>query len=277
MPTNREAYFEAIKLGTPKPVTYFALQEVNGFDYLELTKHFDDAISNYQSFIESINRYLQGEMIEYVFNKAYFLSFPFYVDQNVLIPRQETEQLVLQSKTLIEEMFKGKQLKIADICTGSGAIGISLKRMLPEHDYYLSDLSKEAIRVSKINSESLTDQNRIHFIEGDMLEPFISQGLKLDVIVCNPPYIEDKNTIDERTWKQEPHLALLASPNTKYYKDLLKKAKKVLEPRYLIAFEIGEDMEEALKDLVIKYCPDCDFFFEKDMYGKTRFLFIKHQ
>ena len=98
MPTNREAYFEAIKLGVPKTVVDFALCETNGFNYLELTKRFDEECSNYSLFKESITRYINGEMIEYVFNKAYFLGETFYVDNNVLIPRQETEQLVVETK-----------------------------------------------------------------------------------------------------------------------------------------------------------------------------------
>ena len=272
MPTNREAYFGAIKLGIPKTVVDFALCESNGFDYLELTKRFDEEIRNYSLFKESINRYLDGEMIEYIFNKAYFLGEPFYVDNNVLIPRQETEQLVLETKRLIEEKFNGC-LDIADVCCGSGAIGLSLNRLLPSHKYYLSDISKEAIRVSKNN---LKNASNVSFLEGDMLKPFIERNIKLDVIVCNPPYIGSPDTIDKRTFEHEPHLALLANPNTKYYEELLKDANKVLKEKYLIAFEIGEDMKESMEKLVREYCPDDEFFFEDDIYGKTRFLFIKH-
>ena len=273
MPSNREAYFEAIKLGISKPIVYFALQEVNGFNNLELTTKFEEEIKNYSLFKESIDRYLCGEMIEYVFNKAYFLGSSFYVDKNVLIPRQETEQLVLETEKMIQEMFDG-QIDIADVCTGSGVIGLSLEKLLPEHKYFLSDISKEAIRVAKKNAEGL---DNVDFLEGDMLKPFIDKNIKLDVIVCNPPYIEDINTIDEKTFSQEPHLALLASPSTKFYEELLKNAPLILKKKYLIAFEIGEDMKESLEVIVKKYCPEDEFFFQEDIYGKTRFLFIKHR
>ena len=276
MPTNREAYFEAIKLGVPKAVVDFALQQINGLDYLELTKRFDDEIKDYSFYKESIKRFLNGEMIEYIFNKALFLSNTFYVDKNVLIPRQETEQLVLQTKELIDCMF-GSEISIADVCAGSGAIGLSLNKLLPNNSYYLSDISKEAIRVSKNNTNLLYLSSNTMLLEGDMLKPFIENSIKLDVIVCNPPYIDNINTIDKKTFEQEPHLALLASPNTKYYEELLKDAPKVLKEKHLIAFEIGEDMEEVMTKLVNKYCPQDEFFFQKDIYGKTRFLFIKHQ
>ena len=277
MPSNREAYFEAINLGAPKAIVDFALKEINGFDYLGLTTKFDDEIKDYPFFKESIDRYLAGEMIEYIFNKAYFLARPFYVNKTVLIPRQETEQLVLETEKLIKNELSKIQLNIADVCCGSGAIGLSLAKLLPESRFYLSDISKEAISVSKTNAKNLDLEPKIEFFEGDMLKPLIKAGVKLDVIACNPPYIKDIKTIDERTFAQEPHLALLADPDTKFYEELLRDAPQVLNEKYIIAFEIGEDMEESLETLIKKYCPNDEFYFQKDMYGKTRFLFIKHQ
>ena len=95
MSTNRELLFKYKKEGISDAVIYFALEECNGFDHLLLSQNLDKEIKDENRFVEAMNRYINGEMIEYVFNKAYFLSKPFYVDKNVLIPRQETEQLVL--------------------------------------------------------------------------------------------------------------------------------------------------------------------------------------
>ena len=125
MSTNRELYFRYKKEGIPDTVIYFALEEINGFNHVSLTNQFDEQIKDETRFIEAMNRYNNGEMIEYIFNKTYFLGKPFYVDNNVLIPRQETEQLVIESIKYIKELFKGK-ITIADICTGSGAIGVSI-------------------------------------------------------------------------------------------------------------------------------------------------------
>ena len=274
MPSNREAYFEALKLDIPKSVIEFALKEVNGFSNLELTKNFDEEITDYLFFKNAMDRYLNGEMIEYIFNKSYFLSTPFFVNKDVLIPRQETEQLVLRTIELIKEMFGDNKVNIADICTGSGCIGISIAKELNDNNYFLTDISKEAIRVAKKNAEELLGETKIKFLQGDMLEPL--KELKLDVIVCNPPYISDIKGIDEKTWKQEPHLALLAEPATLYYEKLLKEYVPIVNDKYLLAFEIGEDMKEKLMKLVDKYCPKATYFFENDIYGKTRFLFIKN-
>lgn len=276
MPSNRKAYFEALQLNIPKPVIYFALQEVNGFSHLTLSENFDKEIKDYSLFNDAINRYQKGEMIEYIFNKAFFLSKPFYLNKNVLIPRQETEELVLLSIEYIKDMFNESSINIADVCTGSGVIGLSILDRLPLNKYFLSDISSEAIEVAKQNAKNLNLTN-VTFLVGDMLEPFITGGIKADVLLCNPPYIENVETIDKRTFNQEPHLALLAHPCTYFYESIFKNYALVMSDKFLMAFEVGEDMEEKLITLINKYLPHCEYAFKKDIYGKTRFLFIKQQ
>ena len=273
MPSNREAYFEALKLEIPKSVIEFALKEANSFSSFELTKYFDDEIKDYSLYKNAISRYQNGEMIEYIFNKTYFLSEPFYLNKNVLIPRQETEQLVLRTVELIKEMFGDQIISIADVCTGSGCIGLSIAQRLPNNKYYLTDISKEALFVTEQNKKALCENIDISFLEGDMLEPLSESNV--DVVVCNPPYIENIGDIDEKTWKEEPHLALVAKPSTLFYEKVLKDFRRVCKNHCLLAFEIGEGMQEKLTKLVDKYCLNATYFFENDIYGKTRFLFIK--
>ena len=273
MPTNREAYFEAINLGVPKPVVDFALCEINDFDYLGLTKTFDDEIKDYSLFKESMERYIKGEMIEYIFNRAYFLQLPLYVDKNVLIPRQETEELVIGAKVMIDKIFEPfSKINIADVCTGSGVIGIYLKRMFKLSTVYLTDIDEECLKVAESNSKM--HHLPVNCIQGDLLSPLIEQNIKLDVLVCNPPYIGDKSTIDEQVWKYEPHKALLANPKTEFYERIFKDADKVMKENALLAFEIGEDMEDEICILVENYFPNSAYKLSKDMYGKMRFLFI---
>ena len=272
MPSNREAYFSALKKGVEKDIVNFALQEINGFNYSELSKHLDDEIKDIDKFNTAIDRYLAGEMIEYIFNKSYFLGMPLYVNKNVLIPRQETEQLVIRTKELIKEMFANKQITIADVCTGSGVIGLALKKDIENATIYLTDISKEALRVARKNTDVLNI--KANLFEGDMLVPLIENNVRCDVIVCNPPYIADTSTIDKKTWEQEPHLALLANPDTLFYEKVLKDYKKITNDKCILAFEIGEDMEESLTELIKQYCPSTKYFFAKDLYNKTRFLFI---
>ena len=253
MSTNRELYFRYKKEGISDAVIYFALEECNGFNHVVLTSKFDEEIKDEKRFVEAMDHYINGEMIEYIFNKAYFLGKPFYVDNNVLIPRQETEQLVLETVQYIKEKFGDKKITIADVCTGSGAIGLSIAERLKDDKVILSDISSKALEISKRNGEGL---NNVEYLEGDMLKPFIDRGVHVDVIVCNPPYIEDISTIDKKTWEQEPHLALLAKPCTFFYEQVLSNYQKVLNSRYGLAFEIGEDMENAMTKLIEKYCPN---------------------
>ena len=274
MSTNRELYFQYKKEGIPDTVIYFALEEINGFDHLSLTNNFDKEIKDENQFVSAMNRYQNGEMIEYIFNKAYFLSKPFYADKNVLIPRQETEQLVLNTARLIKNTFHNDNLKILDVCTGSGCIGISLAHIFTSSEIVLSDISSEALAVANrnIKEHQLTNTTTV---QGDMLKPFSDHVDRFDVVICNPPYIENEATIDEKTWKQEPHLALLAKPGTLFYERVLQDFLKIVSDEFIIAFEIGEDQEEALTGLINKYCQGCSFYFEKDLYNKTRFLYIK--
>ena len=274
MSTNRELYFQYKKEGIPDAVIYFALEEINGFNHLELTNNFDKEVKDESRFASAMNRYQDGEMIEYIFNKAYFLSKPFYVDKNVLIPRQETEQLVLNTARLIKDTFHKDNLKIVDICTGSGCIGISLAHIFNNSEVVLSDISNEALEASNRNIKAHGLTNVITK-QGDLLAPLIEEASRFDVIICNPPYIENESTIDEKTWKQEPHLALLAKPGTLFYERVLQDYLKIVKDQFIIAFEIGEDQEEALTKLANKYCKGCSFYFEKDIYNKTRFLYIK--
>ena len=271
MSTNRELYFRYKKEGISDAVIYFALEECNGFNHVALTNRFDEEIKDEKRFTEAMDRYINGEMVEYIFNKAYFLGKPFYVDSNVLIPRQETEQLVLETVQYIKEKYGDKKITIADVCTGSGAIGLSIAEKLKDDTVILSDISSKALDIARKNGDGL---NNVEYLEGDMLKPFIDKGFHLDVIVCNPPYIEDTNTIDKKTWEQEPHLALLAKPCTFFYELVLKDYQKVTNSRYGLLFEIGEDMENAMTKLIKKYCPNNRYIFKKDIYDKTRFVFI---
>ena len=91
---------------------------------------------------------------------------------------------------------------------------------------------------------------------------------KYDVIVCNPPYILEPSTVDPSTFKYEPHIALFSSPDTFFYEEVFKAKDKYLNDKYLLAFEIGEEMEETLRILISKYFNDVQIIFKKDIYGK---------
>ena len=276
MASIRQKYFEIAKLQSeylPKNVIYELLILTNEFSFQnELFLHFDDECKNEELLGRYIKDILEGVPFQYVVSKSHFCGLDFYVDKNVLIPRPETEELVLLATKTIKDKFKNNDLNIIDVCTGSGCIAISLKKYFGEASVFASDISEGAISVAKQNSEKLN--LNIEVLQGNLMEPVLNKGIKFDVIISNPPYIPSKETVSEQTLKYEPHLALFAFPSTKYYEEIFIQSQNVIHNDTCFFFEIGEDMEEYLAPLVEKYFPNKEYKFIKDMYNKTRFLFI---
>ena len=276
MPSIREYYFENIdkveaSKNISKPQFLRLLCKSNNLDNeANLFLHFDNEMQNIDEVNLILEKVLDGKMLEYLTNEAPFYGEYFYVNENVLIPRQETEELVDYFLKYVKKGFV--KPVIADICTGSGCIAISLARKYSFKTIYASDISKKALEVANINNERFNAN--VSFLEGNIIDPFIDKNIKLDCIICNPPYIKDSTTIDKRTWEQEPHEALISDPDTYFYEYILKNATKVLNDKHLIGFEIGEEMKDSLCEIAKKYLPLDKIDFIKDMDGKWRFMFI---
>lgn len=276
MPTNREIYFQLLKKENKyltKSTIVDLLVDANGFDSrMTLYTHFNDEIKNHAKLEQNIEKVAYGEPLQYVLGYAFFLGEKYKVNPDVLIPRQETEQLVIETTLYIKKLFNGEEdFILADVATGSGCIAGALKRQFNGATIIASDISEKAIEVAKENLNDLS----IQIYQGNMLDPFIERGIKLDVLVSNPPYIQNVNEIDEQVFKYEPHLALLANPSTKFYEEMFKKMPQAMNDKHFLAtFEIGEDMEDALTDLVEQYFDNVRYKIGKDMYGKPRFLYI---
>ena len=277
MPTNRETYFSLLKENNKylnRNVVNTLLCFTNGFDCnLTLYKNFDNEVKSYENFLKLVDRVRNGEPYQYVIGKANFIDLTFNIEPGVLIPRQETEELVIGTKVMIDKIFEPfSKINIADVCTGSGVIGIYLKKFFRLSTVYVTDIDKHCLEIAKSNSQ--LHNLPVIPLQGDLLEPLIEKGIKLDVLVCNPPYIGDESTIDPQVWKYEPHSALLAKPKTSFYERIFQDADRIMNKNALLAFEIGEDMENELCDLVEKYFPNSAYKLSKDMYGKMRFLYI---
>lgn len=280
MPTNREVYFSFLKENNKylnRNVVSSVLCVINNFDSnITLYKHFDEECQDYENLLSLFNRIKGGEPYQYVIGKANFIDLLFNVNPSVLIPRQETEELVIGTKVMVDKFFRdvqfGSELTIADVCTGSGVIGIYMKKLFPLAKVYASDIDEECLKVAKGNSE--LHNYYVEYFQGDLLKPFVERNIKLDVLICNPPYIESQETIDEQVWKYEPHKALLANPKTKFYEEIFKDADKIMNKNSILAFEIGEDMEDEISALVEYYFPNSAYKLANDMYGKLRFLYI---
>ena len=274
--TYREKYFKLQKLENKylnNSAIKSLLMDDGGYtDFFELVKNFDKEIKNNERLNSNIERVMSGEPLQYVLGYAYFVNSNYIVTPDVLIPRQETEQLAVSTLSLIIKLFgKDPKITIVDIGTGSGILGIYLKEYFPKSHVICTDISQNALEIAKKNAEK--HQVEIEFLEGDILDPL--KDIQADVIISNPPYIPTKETVDESTLKYEPSLALFASPKTYFYEEILKAIDEhIVKDEFLIAFEIGEDMTKELTEIIESKYPGLIYKFDQDICGKDRFLYI---
>ncbi len=230
----------------------------------------DDELSedNQHKFFNAIERISKGYPVQYIINKKEFMGMELYVEEGVLVPRSDTEILVEETMKIIKEQNKKKVL---ELCTGSGAIAISICKYLENIEFIATDISKKALDVAKINEGKILKNNRIKFIEGDM---FQNIGEKFDVIVSNPPYIKT-NVINEYNLKYEPRLALDGGKDgLKFYKIIIEEGYKYLNPNGIILLEIGYDQKEEVMNLVKKSGKYKNSYCIKDLGGNDRVIKI---
>lgn len=241
---------------------------VGNFDeYTDFFMHIDDEIDfDYDN--EKLALLRQGKPVQQVVGYQYFCGHKLYVNENVLIPRQETETLVELMKNQISKTFGDSEINLLDLCCGSGAIGLSLSNK--NVSLTLSDISVDALEVTRRNASKF-EYKEINIVESDL---FTNLKEKYDVIVCNPPYIENEDNIDPQVFKYEPRLALLAKPGYIFYEKILSQVNNYIKDKYIIGFEMEEDQEEKLTELIKRYLPKSTFSFYKDICNKTRFVII---
>lgn len=211
----------------------------------------------------------EGKPVQYIVGNVDFYGYILDVNENVLIPRRETEELV-------EEVIKRSKLfnnpVMIDVGTGSGAIAIALSKELDYH-VYASDISHKALEVA--NKNAIKTNANVTFFEGDMLKPYVNREIKVDIIVSNPPYIKEDEEIEDVVKNNEPSIALYAkNKGLEFYDSILKDAKYVVKGKFLIAFEIGVTQAEAIKELALKYLGEVTVEVKKDLSGKNRFIFV---
>lgn len=216
---------------------------------------------------EGIKKYNLGIPVQYIVGNVDFYGNIIEVNENVLIPRFETEELV---DRVIKKLKDKNKLDIVDLGTGSGCIAIALAKNL---DCIVDavDISESALEVAKKNA--INNKVNINFYLGDMLEPL---NEKYDLIISNPPYIAYDEEIMNIVKYNEPNIALYADNNgLYYYEQILSNCKKYLKENSLIAFEIGYKQADAIKKMAYKYL-DCNVEIEQDLQGKDRYIFIEN-
>lgn len=232
-------------------VAYLYLQTKLGMQRYELVLHGQEGVgAQIMAEIElDVEKLKEGCPVQYVLGETEFYGMRFNVSPAVLIPRQETEELV----QMVIERYKGRNVRICDIGTGSGCIAVSLAKMLPDAEVFATDVSEEALAVARSNAQR--NGVGVAFVRHDMRDtehlPF--DGTRFDVVVSNPPYIpaSDRATMHRNVTNYEPSLALFVPDDDKLwcYKALAKIGNRVLTPSGRIYVETYHDFHDEIKEI----------------------------
>jgi release factor glutamine methyltransferase len=208
--------------------------------------------NNIVEFLNLVNLRRDKMPLKYITKDTEFMGIQFFVDEGVLIPRADTEVLVEEVLQKVKD--KGIR-KICDVCSGSGAIGLSIAKLVPEADVYCCDISDKAEEVTQKNIKLLNLEERVRFIKSDLLSFAISEGVSFQAVVSNPPYIQTSiiPTLMEDVKDYEPHLALDGGEDgLDFYRKITEQSLQVLEAGGMLAYEIGYDQGTEVSDLMIK-------------------------
>jgi len=243
------------------------LNVTDGYIVINSDKDIDFNIEN--EFKKDIECLKAGIPIQYITHHQEFMGLDFYVDSNVLIPQPDTEILVEEVINLSK-----KNTKVLDLCTGSGAIGISIAKSIENAEVTMSDISDKALEIVKKNASSNEVIDKCNFVLSDMFENIQD---KYDVIVSNPPYIKTEviKTLDKEV-QNEPNLALDGGEDGLiFYKIIAENAYKYLNEEGILALEIGYDQKDEVVRLLQETEKYTDIYCKKDLSGNDRIVVCK--
>ena len=223
-------------------------------------------------YFKLIKKLIEGVPLQHITHQQEFMKLMFYVDENVLIPRPDTE-------ILVEEVIKlAKSInakKILDLCTGSGAIAVSLAKYIEGSQITATDISRKALSIAKLNATNNNVEDKITFVSSDLFQNISEE--KYDIIVSNPPYIKRKviKTLDKEV-KREPIIALDGgNDGLDFYKEIVKNAYQYLKYKGYLCLEIGYDQKDEVIDLINEEEKYIDTYSKKDLFDNDRIVITK--
>lgn len=229
----------------------------------------ESEILNWNAILEKLKIQIP---IQYIIGTTHFYGLEFIVDENVLIPRPETEELVDWIVKLNSKLSKKKNLKILDIGTGSGCIAVSLAKNIPNSEVFAIDVSEKVLAIAKKNA--ILNKVPVTFLHKNILETK-DLNQKFDIIVSNPPYVRnlEKAEIKPNVLDNEPHLALFVPDNDPliFYKKIAELAAANLNPNGQLFFEINQYLGKETQEL-LEYIGLKNIELRKDIYGNDRMI-----
>ncbi len=268
----RLAYKRVKELDGEEEAAKLLLMETSGLDphsfYMAMKKEVDESFKD--KFLHQLDEHLINHIpVQHLIGYSYFFGYKLIVNEDVLIPRPETENLVEHVLYFFDSYFDAKKHQVLDLGTGSGCIGLTLAKEEELLDVTISDISEKALSVAKKNKEQLDVNAKI--VLSDLFKNIEGH---FSIIVSNPPYIPDSEVVADVV-KKEPSVALYGgSLGVDFYDKILENAKSHLEDKALIAFEHGFQQREIIKSFVLKHYPDAIIIQMKDLAGKDRYTFV---
>lgn len=231
-------------------------------------------IDDETQYLKYINLIINGKPLQYITHEQEFMGFKFYVDENVLIPQPDTETLVERAIGIIKDMQPDTEnIEVLDMCTGSGAIAVSIAELCKSTKICALDISDEALEIAKKNA--FANEVNVEFFKSDMFEN-ISKDVKFDLIVSNPPYIKG-NVIStlSKDVQNEPHIALYGGiDGLDFYRIIANNTYKYLKEHGKILVEIGYDQAESVRNLFAQTHQYDKIRCIKDLSGNNRVIEI---
>jgi len=236
-------------------------------EYLIIYDNKEITAQEREAYVKNVKRLILGEPLQYITGKQEFMKLNFFVTKDVLIPRQDTEILVEEVINISKNI---ENPMILDLCTGSGAIAVSLAKYISNVKIYATDISSKAIDVAKKNAEFNGVKNNIDFIESNLFSKI--KNLKFDIIVSNPPYIETDEIIKlPKDVQNEPRMALDGGKDgLMFYRSIAKEAPEFLNSNGYLCFEIGYNQKQKVKQILEEQNKYVNIYSKKDLCENDR-------
>lgn len=237
--------------------------------YLMINSNEEVEEKDEEEFLKLINKRMENMPVRYILGEVDFMGLDFYIEEGVLIPRSDAEVLVEEVLKIID---KDKELNLCDLCSGSGAIGISLAHYRKNIMVDLIDFYEKPEKISKKNIVRNKLENQVKFIKSDLLKEPIKELKRYDIIVSNPPYIKENviDTLMDDVKNYEPRTALSGGDSGLiFYERIVEESKKALKENGILAFEIGYDQGDSVRN-IMKNGGYIDINVVKDLAGLDR-------